>query len=44
MNEIVHKLLLAGDEFMPEIYLGQPAALGKTRSICTPCGSFTKNK
>ena len=38
MNEIVNKLLLAGDKFMPEMYLKQP---GFTYS---PCGSFTKNK
>ena len=25
MNEIVNKFLLAGDKFMPEIYLKQPA-------------------
>ena len=24
MNEIVNKLLLAGDKFMPEMYLRQP--------------------
>ena len=38
MNEIVNKLLLAGDEFMPELHLKQP---GFT-SIA--CGSFTRNK
>ena len=38
MNEIVNKVLLAGDKFMPEMYLKQP---GFTYSIC---GSFTKNK
>ena len=37
MNEIVKKLLLAGDKFMPEIHLQKPE--------CTysACGSFTKN-
>ena len=38
MNEIVNKLLLAGDKFMPEMYLRQP---GFTYSAC---GSSTKNK
>ena len=35
MNEIGNKLLLAGDEFMPEMHLKQP---GFTYSAC---GSFT---
>ena len=35
MNEIVHKLLLIGDKFMPEMHLKQP---GFTYS------TFTKNK
>ena len=38
MNEIVNKLLLAGDKFMPEVHLKRP---GFTYS---DCGSFTKNK
>ena len=38
MNEIVNKLLLAGDKFTPEMHLKQP---GFTYS---GCGSFTKNK
>ena len=38
MNGIVDKFLLAGDKFMPEIYLKQP---GFTYSACGP---FTKNK
>ena len=38
MNEIVNKLLLAGDKFMPEMHLKQP---GRTYSAC---GTFTKNK
>ena len=38
MNEIVNKFLLAGDKFMPEMYLKQ---LGFTYSTCGP---FTKNK
>ena len=38
MNEIVNKFLLAGDTFMPEMYLKQP---GFTFSDCPP---ITKNK
>ena len=38
MNEIVNKFLLAGDKFMPEMYLRKP---GFTYSACGP---FTKNK
>ena len=38
MNEIVNKILLAGDKFMPEMNLKQP---GFTYSACGP---FTKNK
>ena len=38
MYEIVNKLLLAGDKFMPEMHLKQP---GFTFSAC---GAFTKNK
>ena len=38
MNEIVHRFLLAGDKFMPEMHLRQP---GFTYS---PCGPFRKNK
>ena len=38
MNQIVHKFLLAGDTFMPEMHLKQP---GLTYSACEP---FTKNK
>ena len=38
MNEIVNKLLLVGDKFMPEMHLKQP---GFTYSACGP---FTKNK
>ena len=38
MNEIVNKLLLAGDKFMPEIHLKQP---GFTYSACGP---FIRNK
>ena len=38
MNEIVHKFLLVGDRFMPEIHLKQP---GFTYSAFGP---FTRNK
>ena len=38
MNEIVNKLLLPGDKFMPEMYLRQP---GFTYSACGP---FNKHK
>ena len=38
MNEIVKKVLLLGDKFMPEMHLKQ---LGFTYSACGP---FTKNK
>ena len=38
MNEILNKLLLAGDKFMPELHLKQP---GFTYS---GCGPFTRSK
>ena len=38
MNEILNKILLAGDKFMPKVHLKQP---GFTYSACTP---FTRNK
>ena len=38
MNEIIHTILLAGDEVMPEMHLKQ---LGFTYSGCAP---LTKNK
>ena len=38
MNEIYNKFLLAGDKFMPEMYLKQP------RFTYSACGLFTKNK
>ena len=38
MNKIVNKFLLAGDKFMPEVYLRQP---GFTYNAYWP---FTKNK
>ena len=44
MNEIVNKRLLAGDKFMSEIHLRQPAALGKQGFTYSACGPFIKNK
>ena len=38
MNEIVNKFLLAGDTFMPEMHLRQPAF------TYSACGPITKNK
>ena len=38
MNEMIIKFLLAGDKFMPEMHLKQPAF------TYSACGPFTKNK
>ena len=38
MNEIVNNFLLAGDKFIPEMHLEQPAF------TYSACGTFTKNK
>ena len=38
MNEIVNKILLAGDKLMPEMHLKQPVF------TYSACGPFTKNK
>ena len=38
MNEIVSKFLLAGEKFMPEMYLKQP------EFTYSACGPFTKSK
>ena len=38
MNELVIRLLLAGDKFMPEMHLKQSGF------TCSACGPFTKNK
>ena len=38
MNDIINKIFLVGDKFMPEMHLRQP---GFTYSACGP---FTKNK
>ena len=37
-NEIVHKFLLAGDKFMPQMHLKQP------EFAYIACGLFTENK
>ena len=39
MDEIVHKFLLAGDKFMPEMCLRQP---GFTYSACATFSSLSK--
>ena len=38
LNEIVNKVLLAGDKFMPEMHLRQP------QFVYSACGPFTKKK
>ena len=38
MNNIINKFLLAGDKFMPEMYLRQP------RFVYSACGPFTRHK
>ena len=38
MKEIVNKILLAGDKFIPQLRLRQPGF------IYSGCGPFTKNK
>ena len=38
MNEIINKILLVGDKFMPEMHLKQPSF------TYSACGPFTKNK
>ena len=38
MNEIVKKVLLVGDKFMPEMHLKQPGF------AYSACGPFSKNK
>ena len=37
-HEMVNKILLAGDKFMPEIHLKQPGFTYRA------CGTFAKNK
>ena len=38
MNNIINKVLLAGDKFMPEIHLRQP------QFVYSVCGPFTRHK
>ena len=38
MNKIINEFLLAGDKFMPEIYLRQP------RFFYIVCGPFTRHR
>ena len=38
MNNIINKVLLAGDKFMPEMHLRQP------QFTYSACASFTKHK
>ena len=44
MNAIINKFLLAGDKFMPQMHLRQPAMIGKPRFTYSTYGPFTKNK
>ena len=48
MNEIINKFLLAGDKFMPEMHLKQPAVFNTNKKqpdlTYSACGPFTKNK
>ena len=48
MNKIVNKFLLAGDKFMPEMHLKQPAVFNKNKKqpgfTYSAFGPFTKNK
>ena len=37
MNKVINKFLLAGDKFMPELYLKRP------RFTYSACGAFTKH-
>ena len=38
MNNIINKLLLVGDKFMPEMHLRQP------KLVYSACGPFTRHK
>ena len=45
MNKIVNKFLLAGDKFMHEMHLRQPARGASYAGFTySACGPFTKNK
>ena len=39
MNKIIHKFLVTGDKFMPELHLKQP---GYTNSACGPFINIVK--
>ena len=39
MNKIIHKFLVTGDKFMPELHLKQP---GYTNSTCGPFTNIVK--
>ena len=43
MNEIVNKFLLAGDRFMPEMYLRQPGTTYSTSEPFTKANKKYKN-
>ena len=38
MNNVINKLFLAGDKFMPEMHLRQP------QFVYSACGPFTRHK
>ena len=44
MNEIVNKILLAADKFMPEMHLEQSAAVSNPEFTYSACGPYAKNK
>ena len=48
MNDIINKFLLAGDKFMSEMHLRQPAVFNKNKKQpgCnySGCGPFTKDR
>ena len=48
MSDIINMFLLAGDKFMPEMHLRQPAVFNKNKKqsgfTYSACGPFTKNK
>ena len=44
MNKIRNNFLLAGEKFMPEMHLIQPAAIGKPGYTYRACGPSTKNE
>ena len=44
MNKVVGKFLSAGDKFMPEMHLKQPAALGKPGFTYSACRPFAKDE